>query len=182
MKRIDPNKLLERELPDPFSRPFALRLYTMIDAKFVTYRLHIPWADATIARLDSPPYWILDLAITPYRPAAQKIVGEFAHSEPFAILSADVQTNEYVVSAYLRYARREISWASFLQIAGEESDANGGLRSCEYFYDYLNNLEASSFAAEVEEQQKREVLPQYSELANSLLRTYGELTKQAVLR
>lgn len=164
-----------RETVDPFSRPFARRLCAMIEAELVTFREFIPWADATIRQLESPPYWILNLAITRYKPEALKIVREFGYAEYFEANASRIEADEYVASAYLRYERREISWASFLRLSGHMADGcQGGAFSCEFYYELLNKFEDAHFALFVEEQQKSELVPQLAEIIESVRRTFQE--------
>jgi len=43
-------------------------------------------------------------------------------------------TDVDVACLYLRYARRELSWATFLRQAGVLADMSAGRDACEYFY------------------------------------------------
>jgi hypothetical protein len=114
----------------------------------------MPWADAVITNFQHPPVWVLDLSVKRSVPEAARVVMMFAHSEPFETLSPDAWVDDYVAAVYLRYERRELSWATFLRMAGDESNANGGRRECEYFYETLNAYEASDFAESLERDQR----------------------------
>src|SRR5258705_12684497 len=116
------------------SKPLAHRLAAMIESGLLRWREYAPWTDALIMKIEHPPVWILDLSVTKYRPDAELIAANFAHSEPAEELSWDERTDDYIASVYLRYERRELSWATFLTMAGKEADANGGKNECEYFY------------------------------------------------
>lgn len=142
-----------REDIQGLSKPFAHRLGAMIEAGLLTYREYIPWTDSLILAMDRPPAWILALAVTKYRPEAVRVVHDFAHSEPFECLSQDSRVDEYVAALYLRYERRELSWATFLRMAGDEADANGGKHACEFFYMLLNEYEFVEFAISAEAEQ-----------------------------
>ena len=161
-----------RENTASLSKPLAHRLSAMMEAGLLTYREYIPWADAIITAMDRPPKWILDLSTTKYRPRATEIVRTFAHSEPFEIMSADVWVDEYIAAVYLRYERRELSWATFLEMAGKEADANGGMHNCEHFYAMLNAYELADFARPLESMQRESVLADYESLVRSVRGTF----------
>jgi hypothetical protein len=144
----------------------------MIDARLLTYREYIPWADSVIMSLEHPPIWILDLAVKEYFAAARDVVATFARSEPFENLSPDLWTDEYIAAIYLRYERRELSWASFLEMAGAASDGGGGRHDCEHFYMMLNQYAESNFAEPLEAQQKRAAQIDYKELIHSVRATF----------
>src|SRR4051812_28123743 len=110
-----------REDIDDLTKPFAHRLSAMVDAGFLTYREYVPWADALILRMNLPPAWILDLALTAHRDTAVQILMKFTNAEPFHESSSyEAWTDEYVAALYLRYERRELSWASILEMAGRK--------------------------------------------------------------
>jgi hypothetical protein len=59
---------------------------------------------------------------------------------------------------YLRFERRELSWATFLELAGRYADSAQGAWACEEFYGFLNDLEDADFAPEVERNQQIEII------------------------
>lgn len=144
-----------REDIDGLSKSFAHRLSAMIEAGLITYREFEPWTESLIVTMDRPPRWILDLTLTKYWPDAAAIVRRFAYSEPFETLAEAPWADDYVAAAYLRYERRELSWATFLRMAGEITDSYGGKHVCEFFYEMLNEYERSEFATATEAEQRR---------------------------
>jgi hypothetical protein len=134
-----------REDAENLSKPFAHRLAAMMRAELVTSVEYMPWADAIIMRLDKPPAWLLDLTVTNNREHAIKIVNGFVHSEPFEPLSDDEYIDELVAASFLRYERREISWATFLNLSGRMTDTDQGRYGCEYFYEMLDELRRADF-------------------------------------
>jgi len=102
------------------SKEFANTLALAIEAGCLTYRDTIPWADAIIASLDHPPLWICDLSTIKYRPDALRVIRDFLCAEPFEPI--DAAKHAYLGFLWIRYERRELSWASFLNEAGKHSD------------------------------------------------------------
>ena len=144
---------------------FARRLAELIDAKLLTSRELIPWADAMILKLDRPPEWIIDLSVATYQGDALAAVRKFACSEPWDSLPADISSqleDDHIAALYLRYERGELSWASFLRDSGEFADCTSGSRPCEYFYARLTALEDAEFSKDVERAQKADVVNQFA--------------------
>lgn len=103
------------------------------------------FCDDIIMEMDNPPYWILELSSVKYIPDAVTILNNYAFSEPFEELSMDLD-DFYIGSLYIRYERREISWATFLEKAGNYADNYQWCKKdCEYFYYMLNDYEDSCF-------------------------------------
>ena len=170
-----------REDVTGLSKALAHRLTAMIEGRLLTYREYIPWADAVILSMQRPPVWILDLAVVKYLPDAVRAVSKFAHSEPFEPLTWDTWTDDYVASIYIRYARRELSWATFLEMSGTQADNNGGRNECEYFYGMLNRYEEANFAEPLEAEQRKLITSEYDPLIGSVRRTFDGV-KVAVKR
>ena len=76
-------------------------------------------------------------------------------SEPFEDLSG--ASDDFLGFLWIRYQRRELSWATFLNEAGVYSDGANGAIECEFFYTMLNELEEADFGSGVEERQCRDV-------------------------
>jgi hypothetical protein len=154
-------------------KPFAHRLSVMIQARLLTYREFVPWADSNIESLERPPSWILDLSLTKQYSEAATIVRHFAYSDPAQDgITWDSWVDDFVASQYLRYHRREISWATFLEFAGREADNNGGRHTCEYFYHLLNEYERAGFAENVEQEQRAEIALDYATVVDSVQRVF----------
>jgi hypothetical protein len=146
----------------------------MIEARLVTFREYGPWADTLIAKSDALPVWLLNLAVTPYYPDAAKLtLAAYAYADPVCEgLSWHTWVDDYVASLYLRYERRAISWATFLEAAGRQADANGGRHACEYFYEFLNRYEECDFSEALEVRQRDEIAADYHGLIASVRRVY----------
>jgi hypothetical protein len=142
-------------MSNALSKSFAQMLALAIDAECLTFRDYIPWADRVIAALDRPPVWICDLSIAKYRPEALRIVREFVLSEPFEEVTS--RPADYLGFLWIRYERREISWATFLRESGRYSDCSSCAIECEVFYSLLNELEIAEFDGAVEHRQREEV-------------------------
>jgi len=147
---------------DAPSKRFAHALALAIEARCVTFRDYIPWADAQIARVDHPPIWICNLSTTKYLPDALRVIREFVHSEPFEDVSGTA--TDYLGFLWIRYGRRELSWATFLNESGAYCDGSNAEIDCEYFYGMLNELEEAEFCSEVEARQSEHVKQRLGEM------------------
>ncbi|MFE4430742.1 hypothetical protein ACFRH9_27770 [Peribacillus butanolivorans] len=107
--------------------------------------------------MENPPYWIIELATIKFIPDATKAINEYASSEPFEEIPSDLY-DFYIACIYIRYKRREISWATFLQMAGEFADYAQAVKcDCEWFYEMLNVYEDSEFSKGIEKYQTKKV-------------------------
>lgn len=145
---------------DP-SKRFALRMATMIDSRLIWYKHYFDWADEAIASLPAPLRWVLEIATTKYYPRAVAAIGEFLSSEPLEPIDATTADDEYIACLFLRYRRRELSWATFLDLAGSRVDSSGASVECEYFYERLTQLEDAEFSPTLENRQAAEVAEQF---------------------
>ncbi len=136
-----------------FARLFAVA----VETELLTHQQYYPWADALILALDEPPCWILQLAVTRESERAASIIREFAWSSPyeeFTLTEPVWDTDLYVASWFLRYENNRMTWPQFLWKAGDLVDASGGF--CEYFFDFLNQLE-ECHSGLIEQEQRIEV-------------------------
>lgn len=148
-------------------KKFAARLLAMVDTKLVTSRHTRPWCDEIIAAQDEPPHWILELAVKTYKGDVEATIREFAFSPPF--VESENLDDFHIACFFLRYERGELSWASFLNEAGQYADAAEADPDCEHWYAMLNALEAAEFDNALENQQVAETRP-------ILERAHGEAT------
>lgn len=156
------------------SKRIAFRVSTMIDARLICYKHYYRWADQLIAELDDPPVWILEIAVIKYPPDAITAVNRFVFSEPFESFDGEECSDEYVACLYLRYRIGAISWATFLEKAGEYTDANQGRHCCEYFYAFLTVLENHEYSSDVEELQRCEVESEFFEAIDRIRPIFEE--------
>jgi len=159
-----------------FSKRFASRLMLAMEADCITYRDYVPWADGLIARLDRPPLWVCELATTVYKPDALRVVSDFVRSDPPEEF-LDYR-GEFLGYLWIRYERRELSWASFLNAAGVRSDGSDGTPlPCEYFYSMLNEFEERGFSLEVEHHQRVVVSAELKQRIDDAREVYEKVRK-----
>jgi hypothetical protein len=157
-------------------KQFAIRLVEMLEAGLATYRSTVPWADRRILEHDGPsPSWLCELAVTKYRPSIIRAVRAFAYSEPFE--ASPIGEHYRVACLFLRYERREISWATFLSEAGVYTDSVSGELHCEEFYALLNDLEESEYNEALETRQANTIREQFTQHISEVRVDYGQLLK-----
>ncbi|MEI5906873.1 hypothetical protein WAK64_07350 [Bacillus spongiae] len=80
------------------------------------------------------------------------MINEYVYSEPFEEMP-DLY-DFYIACLYLRYRRREVSWASFLWASGDYADGYQAVKcDCRWFYEMVTELEDSGFSIEREKLQ-----------------------------
>lgn len=136
------------------SRKFALKLAAMLDASLIHYKYYELWCDEVIESMENPPEWILSLEGTKLLPAARAIVNSYAFSSPVSNFS---YPDFHLACLYIKYKTKQISWATFLEAAGECSDGPICCVECEYFYTFLNQLEENEFSLSTELEQSKQV-------------------------
>jgi len=150
--RLQPNKEL------------ACKLSIMLDSKLIWYKHYQLFCDDVILELTKPPYWIIELSIVRFQGSAIEIVNKYINSEPFIDYYNSELFDQYIACLYLKYDRREISWASFLLSSGQYADNCQSVKeNCEYFYELLNEYEDSEFNIDLEYKQKEEIQNKFSE-------------------
>jgi hypothetical protein len=125
----------------------------MLKTSLFDYRYTQPWADEIITHVESPPAWLCDLATKRYQGDQIKILQEFISCEPFEPSPVDMEKFA-VACLWIRYERRELSWAIFLAKAGEILDACSSDWDCETPYHYLNVYKDAYFTPVSEEKTK----------------------------
>ena len=84
----------------------------MLETSLIDFSYTHPWAEELIMEIDSPPSWLCDLATKIYQGDQIKAVREFVLSEPFE--PGPPETEKFAVAClWLRYERRELSWATW---------------------------------------------------------------------
>ena len=132
-------------------------LLKMLETSLIDYSYTQPWADELIMAVDSPPAWLCDLAAKKYRGDQIKAVQDFVYSPPFEEAPPDLEKFA-VACLWVRYERRELSWATFLRMTGELLDCADADWDCETPYHYLNVYEDAYFSAAAEERTKHDYL------------------------
>ncbi|RKH51411.1 hypothetical protein [Corallococcus llansteffanensis] len=140
--------------------PFDLRtvytIATMVDAGLIGLRHVVPWADAWVLKLDSPPLWLLELCMTRDVRVAQGLLITAAcqRADP---MGSDEHNAEYLACLFLRYRHGDLSWAAFLDEGGQQLDASNASRTCEELYGLLNALERDEHPADLEQVQSADI-------------------------
>jgi hypothetical protein len=143
------------------SKKECFYILEMIESSLIDYCSTQPWADKLIDGADNPPSWVCELSTTQYRGDQIKAVREHVFSEPFISEPTEME-KFHIACLWLRYERRELSWATFLRCAGEKLDASNGDWDCETPYHYLNLFEDAYFSVESEEKTKTEYLADHN--------------------
>ena len=143
-------------MPVPGKRE-CFYILEMLESDLVDSSYLHPWADGIIAGLESAPLWLGQLAMKKYKGDLAAALREYIFSEPFEPWPEGLE-KFHVACVWLRYERRELSWATFLRLAGEYLDAASGDWDCETPYHYLNLHEDDYFTKDSEEETKRDYL------------------------
>jgi len=140
------------------NKKFACQLTLMLESRLIWYKHFQLFCDEIIEEYAQPPYWIIELAAVRYQGSAIEIVNTYIQSDPFFDRNESEFFDQYIACLYLKYDRREKSWASFLWSAGEYADSCEAVKEpCEYFYHLLNEYERSEFDPELEDKQNKEI-------------------------
>lgn len=129
----------------------------MIESKLIDFSYIHPWAEQIISNSDYAPPWLTDIATTKYPDDQSKALREYIFSEPFEKHPNDME-KFHIACLWLRYERRELSWATFLGLAGDYLDAANADWDCETSFHYLNAHEDAYFSINSEELTKKNYL------------------------
>ena len=136
----------------------------MLESKLIDYRQTQPWADKIIAGTDAPASWLFDVSLKKYQDDQVLAVREFAYGQPFTDIPNDLD-KFHIACLWLRYERRELSWATLLKEIGDYLDAANCDWDCETPYHYLSLHENAGFSKESEEATKNEYLNEQNVIA-----------------
>jgi len=139
------------------NKPECFYLLEMLDSHLIDYSYTQPWADKLIEGIDIPPVWLCDIAVKKSQIDQLKAIREYVFSEPFEENPPEFE-KFHVACLWLRYERRELSWATLLREIGDCLDAADGDWDCETPYHYLNMYEDADFTEESEKKIKQEYL------------------------
>lgn len=132
----------------------------MLNSGLINYQQTQPWADKIIEALDAPPSWLFDVSLKQYQGDQIFAFRAVAYGEPFTDVPNDLD-KFHLACLWLRYERRELSWAILLREIGDYLDAVYGEWDCETPYHYLNLYEEAIFSEESEEATKKEYLNEH---------------------
>jgi hypothetical protein len=154
------------------NKQFARKLGIMIDSGLIWHQHYFLFCDELIEKLDKPPYWIIELALATYIGDAIEVVNTYAFSEPFENFSNSLY-DLYIGCLYIRYERRQLSWASFLTESGDFADGSGNFalkKDYDYFYSMLDDYVDNEYSIDLESTQaetvKQEFQNEISEVRN----------------
>src|SRR5262245_32343182 len=167
-----------RCMSSALNRTTVRRLQTMLDAGLISHKELQPWADSLIPSLNQPPRWLCDVAVQKYSPDVSKSLGDYIWSEPFESVNRHEVDDEHLSSLYLRFERRELSWATFLDLAGRYSDQADGKWICEDFFEMLNELEDGNFSEVIERKQRERISVELDAALGRLRPVLAALTHQ----
>ncbi|WP_139997433.1 hypothetical protein [Paenibacillus paridis] len=161
------------------NKQFARKIGIMIESGLIWHKHYFLFCDELIEKLDKPPYWIIELAIAKYIGDAIEVVNTYAFSEPFENFSNSL-CDLYIGCLYIRYERRQLSWASFLTKSDDFADGSGYFalkKDADYFYSMLNDYEDNEYSIDLENKQaervKQEFQNEISEVRNMYIPFIG---------
>ena len=129
----------------------------MLESNLICYRQTQPWADRIIEGLDTPPTWLFDISLKKYQGDQILAFRMMAYGEPFTDVPSDLD-KFHIACLWLRYERRELSWATLLREIGDYLDGANIEWPCETPYHYLNLFEEANFSESSEDATKKEYL------------------------
>ncbi|MRN53976.1 hypothetical protein [Paenibacillus monticola] len=132
------------------NRQTARKIGIMLESNLIWYKHYFLFCDEVIEKMDKPPYWIIELATKKYIGDAVRIVNGYAFSEPFEAFP-DSLYDFHIGCLYVRYERKELSWASFLEESGDFADGYQAVKKdCQFFYYMFNDYHDSEYSLDLE--------------------------------
>ncbi|TCI04917.1 hypothetical protein EZV61_02825 [Corallincola luteus] len=156
------------------SKRDAVTIVTMLETGLICYKHYMCWADERIMVEDDPDLWLIELAATKHTQTAINHLNSYAYSEPFEQFNSKSCSDDFVASQWVRYKRKEITWATFLRECGDYTDGNYAREDCEYFYLMLNEIEDTDFSEKVENKQSRMVCTRFDDVIQIITQKYNE--------
>jgi hypothetical protein len=129
----------------------------MLESGLINFSYTHPWAEQFVVHLDPIPTWLCDIATKKYQGDQTKALREYIFAEPLEP-PPDGLEKFHLACLWIRYERRELSWATFLSLAGDRLDRSNGDWDCGTPYHYLNVYEDAYFSHTSERQTQREYL------------------------
>lgn len=146
----------------------------MLEAGLIYYKHYMCWVDEQIVLEGEPDLWLIELAATKHTQTAIRHLNSYVYSEPFVQFNSESCNDEFVASQWLRYKRKEISWATFLRECGDYTDGNYAREVCEYFYLMLNDMADTDFSEKLEKKQSALVSARFDDVIRILTNKYNE--------
>jgi hypothetical protein len=133
----------------------------MLETSLIDFSYTGPWAEQLIVEIDGLPFWLCELAAKRFQGDLIKALRDYIYSEPFEAGPAEME-KFHVACLWLRYERRELSWATFLRCAGAHLDPVSRDWDCETPFHYLNKFEDAYFSEAAEQDTKRQYLASHN--------------------
>ena len=133
----------------------------MLQSKLIDYTYIQPWADNLIENLSNPQKLLIDLSSATYQGEIINILKEYVYYEPFKEQFYKL-VKFHIACLWLRYERRELSWATLLNEIGKYLDIEEINWDCETPYHFLNTYENSYFSEKVEQETKQKYLQEHN--------------------
>jgi len=133
----------------------------------------VQWADEQIARLDKPPFWLLELA------TANDVEGIRVAMRSVSLPDCPRKPGDhdviYLGCLYLCFQAGRITLFDLLQRAGSYSDCRSGnwIPDCETFYALLNELDGGGPTIPSDRPLKERVAALFSPMVGTLRELFG---------
>ena len=135
------------------SRTDCHYIIEMLEAKLIDSRHTMPWAKRLLENSDVGPSWLIAVSHKRYTGDQIAAFREYVSSDCSGERPRDLE-KFHVGCLWLRYERRELSWASFLNETGLHLDNSSCEWQCEVPFSYLTMYEDARFTIEAEERIK----------------------------
>jgi hypothetical protein len=99
------------------------------------------WADRIISRMDTPPIWVIDIALANSTDKFKECMSDKLRDEELAEGNLISIGDAVIGFYYLRYNKGDLSFEEFLKKSGEEADSGSSDFDCEEIYSILNEYE-----------------------------------------
>ncbi|WP_411344479.1 hypothetical protein ACE3MZ_23425 [Paenibacillus sp. WLX1005] len=129
---------------------FACQMALMISTGLLTDKQYIPFCDEMIEKMDTPPYWIMELAVLRDAKEARDMIYEYI-ADVADTSFLEIQYDLHAACLYVKYKRNSSDnpreWSTFLMEIAHFADAYQMLRhDCSYYYHLLDMYESSNDA------------------------------------
>jgi len=149
-----------RAIPSKYD---CIYILAMVETRLINYSYTQPWADKIIEEIDSIPGWLFSVSTKSSFHEQSKALRNYVYSEPFEQAPSDIE-KFYVGCYWLRYERKELSWATYLNTIGSYLDTAGVDWACETPYYFLNVVEDAYFSDNAEAETKNSYLSEHDVL------------------
>lgn len=150
-------------------------LATMADSGLLTKAHLDAWAEHSIARLDAPPVWVLDLYLAKDLEAAVAVLLTEAYAPPFEPFDSGDVGDEFLACLLLRRRRGDLDWTGLLREGAEHLHLHDGRVSDEWLWDLHDQFERGWRSNAIEEAQRRVLDAELAAVLGRVERLYLEV-------